>query len=330
MSIEEIAKKLVATGKGILAADESTGTIGKRFEKYSIPNIEENRLKYRDILFTTVGAEQFISGVILFDETLRQSSVDGVPFPKLLLSKGIAPGIKVDQGVVEFGGKGETLTKGLEGLDERLAEYVKLGAQFTKWRAVITIGADIPTDECLRENAKLLAKFALKTQNAGMVPIVEPEVLMDGDHTMERCMEVTTKTLQFVFEELKNIKVNLKGILLKPNMVISGVEATVQSTKEQVAQMTVACLKQTVPSEVPGIVFLSGGQSEEQATQNLNEMNKGDEKPWELSFSFGRGLQQATLKALDGQLDDPVHRESAQKAYFNAAKQCSLARFGKI
>lgn len=330
MSLEEIAKKLVAPDKGILAADESTSTIAKRFEKSGIENTEENRRLYRELLFATGGVENFISGVILFDETIRQSSVDGVPFPKLLSSRGIAPGIKVDQGVVEFGERQEKLTKGLEGLEDRLAEYAKLGAQFTKWRGVITIGDGIPTDECLRQNAKVLAQFALKTQNAGMVPIVEPEVLMDGNHTMERCLEVTTRTLQFVFEELKNAGVNLKGMLLKPNMIISGSESATQSTKEQVAQMTMDCFMKVVPVEVPGIVFLSGGQSDEQAAINLNEMNKNGAHPWQLSFSFGRGLQQAALKALEGKLDDRVCKEAAQQAFYHSAQQCSLARSGKL
>lgn len=330
MNIEEIAKKIVAPGKGILAADESAGTIAKRFEKAGIEDTEENRRLYRELFFTTEGAEQFISGVILFDETIRQSTKDGIPFPKLLSSKGIAPGIKVDKGVEPFGEKGEKRTKGLEGLDERLAEYVKLGAQFTKWRGVITIGDGIPTDECLRENAKSLAQFALKTQNAGMVPVVEPEVLMDGAHSAERCLEVTEKTLKFVFEELKVAGVNLKGMLLKPNMIIAGTEFATPSTKEEIAKMTIDCLSKTVPVDVPGIVFLSGGQTDEQASQNLNEMNKGEAKPWQLSFSFGRGLQQASLKALDGKIADPANREVAKKAFYHIAQQCSLARSGKL
>lgn len=330
MSIEEIAKKLVAPGKGILAADESTSTIAKRFEKAGIENSEENRRLYRELLFTTHGVENFISGVILFDETIRQVSADGTPFPKLLSSKGIAPGIKVDQGVVPFGDKNETVTKGLDGLEFRLAEYAKLGAEFTKWRGVITIGIDIPTEECIRENAKALAQFALKTQEAGMVPIVEPEVLMDGTHTKERCLEVTTKTLEIVFDELQKAGVNLKGMLLKPNMVISGSACSTQSTSGEVSQMTVSCFSSVVPAEVPGIVFLSGGQSDEQAAINLNEMNKNGAHPWELSFSFGRGLQQAALKALEGKIEDGVRREAAQQAFFHSAQQCSLARSGKL
>ncbi len=330
MSIEEIAKKLVAPGKGILAADESTSTIAKRFDKAGIENTEENRRLYRELLFTTQGAENFISGVILFDETIRQVSSDGIPFPKLLASKGIAPGIKVDQGVVPFGDNKETVTKGLDGLEDRLAEYAKLGAEFTKWRGVITIGSNIPTEECIRENAKALAQFARKTQDAGMVPIVEPEVLMDGDHTNERCLEVTTKTLEIVFDELQKAGVNLKGMLLKPNMVISGSDCSTQSTSGEVSQMTVTCFESVVPAEVPGIVFLSGGQSDEQAAMNLNEMNKNRTHPWELSFSFGRGLQQAALKALEGKIEDGARREAAQHAFFHSAQQCSLARSGKL
>lgn len=330
MNIEEIAKKLVAPGKGILAADESSGTIAKRFEKAGIEDTEENRRLYRELFFTTEGAENFISGVILFDETIRQSTKEGIPFPKLLTSKGIAPGIKVDKGTEAFGDKGEKITKGLDGLDDRLAEYVKLGAQFTKWRGVITIGDGIPTDECLRENAKSLAQFALKTQNAGMVPIVEPEVLMDGPHSAERCFEVTDKTLKFVFEELMAAGVNLKGMLLKPNMIIAGTESATPSTKEEVASLTINCFKKVVPADVPGIVFLSGGQSDEQAATNLNEINKGEPKPWQLSFSFGRGLQQASLKALDGKVADSTNREAAKKAFYHIAQQCSLARSGKL
>lgn len=330
MSIEEIANKLVAAGKGILAADESTSTIAKRFYKAGIENTEENRRLYRELLFTTKGVENFISGVILFDETIRQSSADGTPFPKLLSSKGIAPGIKVDQGVVPFGDKDETITKGLEGLEDRLAEYASLGAQFTKWRGVVTIGSDIPTEECIRENAKLLAQFAIKTQEAGMVPIVEPEVLMDGAHTIDRCLQVTTETLTTVFEELKRAGVNLRGMLLKPNMIISGSENHTPSTIELISQMTIECFKKTVPTEVPGIVFLSGGQSDEQAAFNLNEMNKINNLPWQLSFSFGRGLQQAALKALDGKIEDEVYREAAKQAFYHSSQQCSLARSGKL
>ncbi len=330
MSIEAIARRLVAPGKGVLAADESTPTIGKRFERYSIPNTEGNRGSYRDLLFTTPGIEPFISGVILFDETFRQKGLDGTLFTDLLTARGIAPGIKVDQGTEVFGKKGEKRTKGLEGLDVRLAEYVGLGAQFTKWRGVITIGEGIPTDECLRENAKSLAQFALKTQNAGMVPIVEPEVLMDGDHSIGRCFDVTNRTLQFVFEELKAAGVNLKGMLLKPNMILAGADSITPSTTEEVARKTLECFMGVVPKDVPGIVFLSGGQSDEDAAKNLNEMNKGAEKPWELSFSFGRGLQSAALNALAGQLDDSTHRAAAQKELFNSAQQCSLARSGKL
>lgn len=328
MSIEAIAQRLVAPKKGILAADESTVTIGKRFERYSIPNIEQNRRSYRDLLFTTPGIEPFISGVILFDETFRQAGLDGSPLTKLLISRGIAPGIKVDEGTEGFG-DGELVTKGLDGLEERLAEYAELGAQFTKWRGVITIGDTIPTDECIRENAKRLAEFARLSQKKKMVPIVEPEVLMDGTHSASRCMEVTERTLQFVFEELKNAGVNLKEMLLKPNMVLAGADSITPSTTEEVARMTLKCFMGVVPKDVPGIVFLSGGQSDEQAAKNLNEMNK-TQHPWELSFSFGRGLQAAALNALAGQLDDSTHRAAAQKALFNSAQQCSLARSGKL
>ncbi len=225
---------------------------------------------------------------------------------------------------------GEQVTNGLDGLEERLVEYVGLGAEFTKWRGVITIGNKIPTDENLRENAKRLAQFARLSQEAGMVPIVEPEVLMDGDHSADLCMSVTQRTLEFVFAELASAGVNLKGMLLKPNMVIEGTEFVPKLTPEEVAKMTLECFMAVVPKDVPGIVFLSGGQSDERAALNLNAMNKGEKKPWELSFSFGRGLQQAALEALDGQLDDPAHREAAQQAFLKSAQQCSLARSGKL
>mgnify|MGYP001558776033 CR=1 FL=1 len=329
MSIEAIAQRLVAPGKGILAADESTGTIGKRFERYSIPNTEDKRRSYRDLLFTTPGIEPFISGVILFDETFRQNGLDGALFTELLTARGIAPGIKVDQGTESYGND-ESITNGLDGLEVRLAEYAELGAQFTKWRGVIKIGKKIPTDECIRENAKRLAEFARLSQKKKMVPIVEPEVLMDGGHSIGKCFDVTNRTLQFVFEELKNAGVNLKGMLLKPNMVIAGVDSLTPSTTEEVARKTLKCFMGVVPKDVPGIVFLSGGQSDEDAAKNLNEMNKGQVKPWELSFSFGRGLQSAALNALAGQLDDSTHRAAAQKALFKSAQQCSLARSGKL
>ncbi len=330
MGIREIAKQLVAPGKGILAADESTTTIAKRFEKAQIENTEDNRRLYRQLLFTTQGMENYISGVILYDETLRQSTTDGVPFPTLLREKGVLPGIKVDQGVQPFGTKQETLTKGLEGLDERLKEYRELGAAFTKWRGVITIGDGVPTDDCIRENAKALAQFALKTQRAGLVPIVEPEVLMDGNHTLERCSEVTTNTLTAVFEELQNAGVDLEGMLLKPNMVIAGSELQPSSPKEDVSKMTIACFKKVVPEQVPGIVFLSGGQSDEQAAINLNEMNKTKGLPWQLSFSFGRGLQQAALKVLTGDLLSTEKQTQAQEAFLHSALQCSRAREGSL
>lgn len=330
MGIKDTARQLVAPGKGILAADESTSTIAKRFEKAHIENTEDNRRLYRQLLFSTQGMENYISGVILFDETLRQSTTDGIPFSKLLRGKGVLPGIKVDQGVVPFGTKQETVTKGLEGLDDRLKEYRELGAAFTKWRGVISIGEGMPTDECIRENAKALAQFALKTQRAGLVPIVEPEVLMDGNHTIERCAEVTEKTLVAVFEELDHAGVDLEGMLLKPNMVIAGSQVQPPSAKETVAKMTLACFQKAVPASVPGIVFLSGGQTDEQAALNLNEMNKTKGLPWQLSFSFGRGLQQAALKAVEGDLHNTDKQNLAQEAFANSAEQCSKAREGLL
>lgn len=330
MNIRDIAKQLVTPGKGILAADESTTTIAKRFEKANIENTEDNRRLYRQLLFTAQGMENYISGVILFDETLRQSTTDEVPFPALLRRKGVLPGIKVDQGVLPFGDKQEMLTKGLEGLADRLKEYRELEAAFTKWRAVISIGADIPTNDCIRENAKALAQFALTTQRAEMVPIVEPEVLMDGDHTAERCAEVTANTLTIVFEELASAGVDFEGMLLKPNMVIAGSEVQPSTSKETVAQMTIACLQKTVPPSVPGIVFLSGGQSDEQAALNLNEMNKTKGLLWQLSFSFGRGLQQAALTALAGDIHNEVKQRRAQDAFLHSALQCSRATQGLL
>src|SRR5918999_2924497 len=265
--LHETAKALVAEGKGILAADESSGTIKKRFDSIGVESTEENRRAYRDLLFTTEGAEEFISGVILYDETIRQSSADGTPFAKLLSDRGIIPGIKVDKGAKPLAGSpDEKGTEGLDGLRERLEEYRELGARFTKWRAVITIGDDIPTPYCLHVNAHALGRFAALSQEAGLVPIVEPEVLMDGTHTIERSYRVTSDTLHTVFHELHLQRVALEGMLLKPNMVLAGYDSGREAGVEEVAEQTLQCLRAQVPAAVPGIVFLSGGQSDELAT----------------------------------------------------------------
>src|SRR5437764_10311171 len=284
--LEETARAIVAEGKGILAADESDSTIKKRFDSIGVESTEANRRAYRDLLFTTDGVEDYISGVILFDETLRQSSADGTPFPKLLESKGVIPGIKVDTGAKPLAlAEGETVTEGLDGLRGRLEEYHGLGARFAKWRAVITIGQGIPSEYCIWTNAHALARYAALSQEAGLVPIVEPEVLMDGDHTLERSFEVTSRTLHAVFTELRDQRIHPEGMLLKPNMVLSGYGATEQASHEEVAEETMRCFYRHVPAAVPGIVFLSGGQSDEDATANLNAMHALGGNPWQLSFS---------------------------------------------
>jgi len=329
MNLEDLrstAKELVAEGKGILAADESSGTIEKRFSSIEVESTEENRRAYRDLLFTTPGASEFISGVILFDETLRQSSADGTPFAELLSNQGIVPGIKVDKGAKPLAGApGETVTEGLDGLRERLAEYGQLGARFSKWRAVIEIGDETPSDYGISVNAHALARYAALSQEAGIVPIVEPEVLMDGDHTIERCYEATARTVKAVFGELFDQRVELAGMLLKPNMVLSGKDASEQASVEQVAAATLRCFRETVPAAVPGIVFLSGGQTDELATAHLNAMNAHGDHPWELSFSYGRALQAPALKAWGGETGNV---EAAQQAFLRRAKLNGAARSG--
>ena len=299
--LHRTAKELVADDRGILAADESSGTIEKRFDTIDLESTEENRRAYRDMLFTTPGLEESVSGVILYDETIRQSAADGTPFSKLLAGKGIIPGIKVDTGAKALAGApGETVTEGLDGLRERLQEYKELGARFAKWRAVITIGDGLPTAYCIQVNAHALGRYAALCQEQGIVPIVEPEVLMDADNDIETCFRATRRTLHKVFDELYHQRVDLKGILLKPNMVISGKGAAEQATAEEVAQWTIRCFRETVPAAVPGIVFLSGGQSDEQASENLNAINSLGPQPWVLSFSYGRALQAPALKAWAG------------------------------
>jgi fructose-bisphosphate aldolase class I len=318
---------LVPAGKGILAADESFGTIKRRLNSVGVDSTEATRRAYREMLFTTPDIEKFISGVILFDETIRQATQRGTPFVDLLTRRGIVPGIKVDTGAKDMAGfPDEKITEGLDGLRERLAEYGYLGAQFAKWRAVITIGDTIPTHTCIDANAHALARYAALCQEAGLVPIVEPEVLMNGDHTIDRCEEVTTVMLRQVFSELYGHRVMLEGILLKPNMVISGNSCEEQASVQQVAEATVRCLRRAVPAAVPGIVFLSGGQSPELATQHLNAMNATGNHPWELGFSYGRALQEPALMAWKG---DALSIREAQKLFFHRARCSGAARNGK-
>ncbi len=320
------AQALVAEGKGILAADESDSTIKKRFDSIGVESTEENRRAYREMLFTTEGVEEYISGVILFDETIRQSASDGMPFAKLLQSKGIIPGIKVDKGAKPLANApGETITEGLDGLRDRLEEYRGLGARFAKWRATYSISDELPSLYCIWTNAHALARYAGLCQEAGLVPIVEPEVLQDGTHTIERSFDVTSKVLEAVFIELHDQRVHLEGILLKPNMVLSGYDAPQRAGVEEVAQITVKCFKRHVPAAVPGIVFLSGGQSDEDATAHLNAMNALGPHPWQLSFSYGRALQAPALKAWGGK---PENVEAGQRAYYHRAKMNSAARTG--
>ncbi len=330
MNIEElksVAQAIVAPQKGILAADESNPTIAKRFESIKTESTEASRRRYREILFTADGIERYVGGVILFDETLRQSTRDGIPFPKLLASRGIIPGIKVDQGAKALAlCSGDKVTEGLDGLRERLAEYKQLGAQFAKWRAVIEIDdRDIPSAFGIRANAHGLARYAALCQEAGLVPIVEPEVLMDGAHDIARCEAVTARVLEAVFVELDAHHVVFEGMLLKPNMVIPGKKCPHQASVQAVAEATLRCLKRYVPAAVPGIVFLSGGQSAEDATEHLNAMNAMGAQPWQVSFSYGRALQAPVLAAWQGQESNVA---AAQKALFKLCHLNGLAREG--
>ena len=325
--LNSVALAMVANGKGILAADESSPTIKKRFDSINAESTEENRRRYREMLFTTEGAADYIGGVILFDETIRQSTSDGVGFSQYLSDLGMIPGIKVDKGAKELAGfPGETVTEGLDGLRDRLAEYRDLGAKFAKWRAVINIGDGVPSEYGLSANAHALARYSALCQEAGIVPIVEPEVLMDGDHSIERCEDVTASALDVVFAELKAHRVALEGIVLKPNMVISGSDASNRAAPQEVADATMRCLKAHVPAEVPGIAFLSGGQSAEEATEHLGLMNQMGDLPWELSFSYGRALQAPALAAWQG---DEANYAAGQRALFKRAKLNSLAHLGK-
>ena len=324
--LARIARAMVVTNRGILAADESSGTIKKRFDSIKLESTEENRRTYREMLFTAPGVAETISGVILYDETIRQKTKDGVPFSDHLTKLGVIPGIKVDTGAKPLAGfPNETITEGLDGLRERLVEYHKLGARFAKWRAVIDIGAGFPTQFAIDANAHALARYAALCQENGIVPIVEPEVLMDGDHSIERCEEVTSTTLQSVFDALYAHRIYLEGMVLKPNMVISGKKASNRASPELVAEATVRCLKRYVPSAVPGIAFLSGGQSSAEATLHLSLMNK-EKLPWNLTFSYGRALQDTALKAWGGQTANFV---AGQKEFAKRARLNSLATTGK-
>ena len=328
-SLPEIANAMVEKGRGILAADESTPTCTKRFDSIGVDSTEANRNAYRDMLFTTPGMEEFISGVILFDETLRQSTLkDGTPFPEYLTNLNVIPGIKVDKGAHNLPGtEGEKVTEGLDGLAARLKEYYELGARFAKWRAVITINESEPSSSCVAANAHALARYAALCQENGIVPIVEPEILMDGSHTIEDSFVVTEEVLHSVFYELYGQNVLLEGMILKPNMVLSGYKCSEQASVDEVAEMTVTVLKRCVPSAVPGIAFLSGGQSNEDATAHLNSMNKifDNNSPWNLTYSYGRALQAPALDAWGGKEENVP---AAQDAFYKRAKLNSLATKG--
>ena len=327
LALESTARAMVAPGKGLLAADESSGTIKKRFDGVGVECTEETRRAWRDLLFTTPGVEQHLSGVILYDETIRQKGKDGTPFPQLLSKKGILPGIKVDKGAIDLPScPGEKVTEGLDGLRQRLAEYRDLGALFAKWRAVITIGSGIPTGACIEANSHALARYAALCQEAGIVPIVEPEVLMDGDHTIERCEEATTAALLAVFAALADQRVALERMILKPNMVVSGKSCTRQAGVEEVAEATLRTFRRVVPAAVPGVAFLSGGQTPELATAHLNAMNARGPHPWQVSFSYSRALQDPVLKAWRGQAGKVAE---AQRIFLHRARCNSAARYGR-
>ncbi|WP_085901221.1 class I fructose-bisphosphate aldolase [Kiloniella majae] len=328
-SLADIAQALVTSGKGILAADESTGTIKKRFDSISVESTEDSRRDYRELLFRAKGGNDFISGVILYDETLRQNAADGTPLSKVLQDQGIISGIKVDLGAKPLAGHDiETITEGLDGLRDRLKEYAKLGAKFTKWRGVYKITEETPSFAAISANAHALARYAALAQEAGLVPIVEPEILMDGDHDINVCQAISEEVLRSVFAELANQEVELEGILLKPNMVIAGQDCPEQNSVEEVAERTVATLLRCVPAAVPGIVFLSGGQSDELATNHLNAMNKiSSNLPWKLSFSYGRALQAAPLKAWAGKKENA---DAMQQAFLKRAEDNSRASTGTL
>lgn len=323
--LNAVAKALVAPGKGILAADESFGNINKKFEKLGIPTTEENRRAYRELLFTAPGIGDYISGVILFDETIRQKSADGRTFVRVLEEAGVMPGIKVDEGTAKLDTSEETFTKGLEGLPARLAGYANMGARFAKWRAAIVIGEGMPTDVAIRRNAEDLASYAMLCQEAGLVPIVEPEVLMDWRNTVEGCREATGRTLRAVFEELRRAGVAIEGMILKASMVIPGKESGMKASPQEIAEATIGLFREVLPAGLPGVVFLSGGQGEIEATENLDAMNRMGEAPWPLSFSYGRALQSSALKAWGG---DSRNVSVAQEVFIHRAKMNSLAAQG--
>ena len=327
-ALETIANAMVADGKGILAADESTGTIKKRFDSINVVSTEDSRRDYREMLFRTTQAMQDnISGVILFDETIRQKAANGTPLTQLIRDAGSLPGIKVDAGAKDLAGHaGEMVTEGLDGLRDRLADYHALGAKFAKWRAVINIADGLPSAACLAANTHALARYAALCQEAEIVPIVEPEVIMDGSHSVERCLEVTTAALKSLYRQLAEQGVHLEGTILKPNMVVSGTQNPTQAGVQQVAEMTIQCFKECVPEAVPGIVFLSGGQSDIDATTHLDAMNKIGGLPWKLSFSYGRALQAAPLKAWGG---EAANVGAAQAAFAHRAKMNGLAAIGQ-
>ncbi len=327
MNLEEIAKKMCAKGKGILAADESTGTIAKRFKSINVENTEKNRLLFRQTLFSSNAMKEFIGGVILFDETIKQKSSFGLSIPELISKSNVIPGIKVDKGAKSLAGSSdETVTEGLDGLRERLEEYFALGARFTKWRAVYKIGSSSPSSQSIKSNAHALARYAALVQEAKMVPIIEPEVLMDGSHDIDKCYRVTTDVLNECYNELEIHKVNLKGTVLKPNMIIHGSEAKKKSGSEEIAKKTLDCLKKNVPSKVPGIAFLSGGQTEIEASKNLNEINKINDTNFLITFSYGRGLQASALKEFG---KNQNNLDNIQKAFAHRAKMNGLSSKGK-
>ena len=327
MTLNEIAKKMCAKGKGILAADESTGTIAKRFKSINVENLEINRLNFRQTLFDSSAMKDYIGGVILFDETIKQKTTLGPTIPELISKHGAIPGIKVDKGAKPLAGSiDETITEGLDGLRERLKEYYDLGARFTKWRAVYKINVNFPSSQSIKSNAHALARYASLVQEANMVPIVEPEVLMDGSHSIKKCYQVTTDVLNECYNELEIHRVELKGTVLKPNMIIPGSECKDKSSTEEIAEKTLDCLKRNVPSDVPGIAFLSGGQSEIEASKNLNEINKINDSNFLITFSYGRGLQASALKEF-GKRQDNI--ESIQKAFNHRAKMNGLSSKGE-
>jgi len=327
MTLEEIAKKMCAKGKGILAADESTGTIAKRFKSINVENTEKNRLVFRQTLFSSEAMKNYIGGVILFDETIKQKTTLGPTVPELISKNNAIPGIKVDKGAKPLAGSlNETVTEGLDGLRERLKEYYELGARFTKWRAVYNIGNKLPSSQSIKSNAHALARYAALVQESKMVPIIEPEVLMDGSHDIDKCYQVTTDVLNECYNELEIHKVDLKGTVLKPNMIIPASNSTKKSSTEEIAKKTLDCLKKNVPSEVTGIAFLSGGQSEIEASKNLNEINKINDTNFLITFSYGRGLQASALKAFG---KDQNNRSNIQKAFDHRAKMNGLSSKGE-